>query len=171
MDRLKEIQPGGGFTLAPEAATEKMRSIINKPVSSEQLLSTARAVFSHGWANLKLYFMIGHPNESLADVRAIAELCKAVLAEGRKIIGGRARLHAGIGTFIPKPHTPFQWVACDSTQQIEEKLRLLKTELRHPNIKLSWNHPEDSLLEAWLARGDRRLGQVISQSLAAWGEI
>jgi radical SAM superfamily enzyme YgiQ (UPF0313 family) len=95
-----------GFTLAPEAATERMREVINKPVSTEQLLETARQIYSRGWKNIKLYFMIGHPEETLEDVRAIVELCKAVLKEGEKIIGRKAKVTAGVSTFIPKPHTP-----------------------------------------------------------------
>ncbi len=165
MDRLKETRPSGGFTLAPEAATERMRKIINKPVSTEQLLETARAVFSRGWTSLKLYFMIGHPSETLEDVQAIADLCRAVYNEGRRIVGGRAKVHAGVSNFIPKAHTPFQWVPCDSVDSLHEKIQLLKTNLRHPNIKLTWNNPDDTMLEAWLSRGDRRLGQVI---YAAW---
>ncbi len=161
MDRLKESKPGGGFTLAPEAATDRMRQIINKTVTTEQLMETARAVYQHGWTTLKLYFMIGHPSETLKDVQAIVDLCKAVHAEGRKIVGGRAKVHAGVSTFVPKPHTPFQWVACDSLEQIRAKQGLLIRMLRDPNIKVSWTHPEDTMLEAWLSRGDRRLGQVI----------
>jgi radical SAM family uncharacterized protein len=165
MDQLKNHRPGGGFTLAPEAATERMRKIINKPVSSEQLLETARTVFGRGWTTLKLYFMIGHPSETLEDVQAIADLCKAVMAEGRKIIGGRAHLHAGVATFVPKPQTPFQWVSSDSSESVRAKQDLLKRELRDRNIKLSWTHPEETLLEAWLSRGDRRTGKAI---LRAW---
>lgn len=161
MDQLKDTRPSGGFTLAPEAATERMRQTINKPVSTEQLLETARAVYSRGWNSLKLYFMIGHPSETLEDVQAIADLCRLVLTEGRKIIGGRAKVHAGVSTFIPKAHTPFQWVSCDSVEQIRAKLDLLKRSLRHPNIKVTWNEPEVTLLEAWLSRGDRRLSEVI----------
>jgi len=84
-----------------------MRNIINKPVSTEQLMETVRAIYSRGWSTIKLYFMIGHPAETLEDVQAIADLCKAVLREGRKLIGNRANLHAGVSTFVPKPHTPF----------------------------------------------------------------
>ncbi len=164
MDRLKDSRPGGGFTLAPEAATERMRGIINKTVTNDQLMDTARAVFQHGWTTLKLYFMIGHPSETLDDVQAIADLCRAVLKEGRRIAGGRVKLHAGVSTFIPKPHTPFQWVACDSLDKIHEKQALLMRELRSPGIKLSWTEPEATLLEAWLSRGDRRLGAVIHRA-------
>jgi hypothetical protein len=97
----------------------------------------------------------------MEDVEAIADLCKAVLAEGRKIMGKRARVNAGVSTFIPKPHTPFQWVPCDTFEQIEEKQRLLKRELRGQGLKMTWNDPRETMLEAWLSRGDRRMGEVI----------
>jgi radical SAM family uncharacterized protein len=162
MDNLKDLRAGGGFTLAPEAATERMREIINKPISSEALLETARAIFDHGWNTIKLYFMIGHPSETIEDVQAIIDLCFAVLREGRKRVGGRARVHAGVSTFIPKPHTPFQWVPLDSLEQIRAKQDLLKRAMRNnPSMKLSWVAPEVSLHEAWMSRGDRRTGQVI----------
>jgi radical SAM family uncharacterized protein len=119
-----------GFTLAPEAATEKMRQIINKPVSTAQVLDTAREVYARGWPTLKLYFMIGHPSETLDDVQAIVDLCKAVIKEGRKVIGRRAKLHAGVSTFVPKPHTPFQWSPCDTQENIIAKQELLKQNLR-----------------------------------------
>ncbi len=133
-------------------------------------------MFQHGWKSLKLYFMIGHPGETLADVAAIADLCKAVLQEGRRIAGGRARVHAGVSTFIPKPHTPFQWAAFDNLATIESKLGLLKEALRGTKIKMTWNDPQASLLEAWLSRGDRRLAEVILQAwrngarFDAWGD-
>lgn len=161
MDQLKTLRPGGGFTLAPEAATDRMRAIINKQVTTDQFIETITQVYAHGWTTVKLYFMIGHPSETLEDVQAIADLCKRVHAIGRKFAGGRARVNAGVSTFIPKPHTPFQWVSCDSVEQINAKLDLLKRELRHPHIKLTWTEPETTLLEAWLSRGDRRLGEVI----------
>ena len=160
MDLLKDSRHGG-FTLAPEAATEHMRNIINKPVSTAQLLETAREIYSRGWTTIKLYFMIGHPEETLEDVQAIADLCKAVLAEGHKIMGHRAKLNAGVSTFIPKPHTPFQWVSCDSVEQIQAKQFLLKQELRPRDIKLTWTDPDVTLLEAWLSRGDRRMAEVV----------
>ncbi|MBN1146867.1 MAG: TIGR03960 family B12-binding radical SAM protein [Anaerolineales bacterium] len=163
MDALKEARRSG-FTLAPEAASERMREIINKPLGAEQLLETASAIYARGWHNIKLYFMIGHPSETLEDVQAIAELCKAVLAEGRKWIGGRAQVTAGVSTFIPKPHTPFQWAPCDTVEQIEAKQELLKRRLRGRGLKLNWNSPEDTLLEAWLSRGDRRMATVIQRA-------
>ena len=137
MDALKDSRRSG-FTLAPEAATERMREIINKPVSTQQLLETARAIYSRGWSNIKLYFMIGHPSETLEDVQAIADLCKQVLFEGQAIIGKRAQVTAGVSTFVPKPHTPFQWVPCDSKEQILEKQALLKRQLRGRGRPLSF---------------------------------
>ena len=160
MEKLKDRR-SGGFTLAPEAATERMRRIINKFITDEKLLETAREIYARGWNSLKLYFMIGHPSETIEDVQAIVDLCKRVLAEGRKSLGGRAKVHAGVSTFIPKPHTPFQWVAMDTQEQIQAKLDLLKRELRGPAFKVSWTPPEDTLLEGWLSRGDRRMAEVI----------
>ena len=163
MDALKETRRSG-FTLAPEAATERMREIINKPVSTEQLLNTAREIYSRGWTNIKLYFMIGHPEETLEDVLAISELCKSVLREGEKIIGRKAKVTAGVSTFVPKPHTPFQWSPCDTVDQIKAKQDLLKRELRGPGLKLNWNEPYETMLEAVLSRGDRRTAEVIYQA-------
>lgn len=164
MERLRDLRPSGGFTLAPEAATERMRRIINKPVSTEQLLQTAGEIFDHGWTSIKLYFMIGHPSETMEDVAAIADLCKQVHAIGRKKVGGRVKIHAGVSTFIPKPHTPFQWAACDQTDSIREKLALLRNELRKPGLKITWADPDSSLLEAWLSRGDRRTARAIQRA-------
>lgn len=161
MDQLKDLRPGGGFTLAPEAASERMRQTVNKPISTEQLLSTAREVFAHGWTTLKLYFMIGHPSETMEDVQSIIDVCQAVLKEGRRHVGGRARVHAGVSTFIPKPHTPFQWVSCDSFENIQAKQDLLRNGLRGSGFKLTWTDPAITQHEAFLARGDRRMSQVI----------
>jgi radical SAM family uncharacterized protein len=164
MDVLQQTSRRGGFTLAPEAATERMRRIINKFVPTEQVLSTAREIYSRGWHTIKLYFMIGHPSETTEDVRAIAELCKAVLAVGREQIGMRAKVHAGVSTFVPKPHTPFQWVPCDSIDQITAKQTILKRELKAKGIKFNWTDPRETMLEAWLSRGDRKMGRVIHKA-------
>jgi radical SAM family uncharacterized protein len=163
MDALQETRRSG-FTFAPEAATEKMRDIINKSVPDEQLVSTAREVYSRGWVTIKLYFMIGHPSETLEDVHAIIDLARRVLAEGRRIHGKKAKVNVGVSTFVPKPHTPFQWVSVDTVDQIREKQALLKRGLRSPGLHLRWNRPEETLLEAFLSRGDRRLGAVIQRA-------
>jgi len=165
MEKLKDNR-SGGFTLAPEAATERMRRIINKFVPDEEVINTTREIYRRGWTTIKLYFMIGHPSETLEDVQAIADLCKKVLAEGRKVIGMKAKLHAGVSTFVPKSQTPFQWVSCDRIEQIEAKQALLKRELlRDRNIKLSWTKAKDTFLESWLSRGDRRIAEVV---YSAW---
>ena len=164
MDKLRGSRQGG-FTLAPEAGTDRMRSIINKPIAAEQLLETAQQIYSRGWSTLKLYFMIGHPEETLEDVQAIADLCRAVIQVGRQAIGKRANLHVGISTFVPKPHTPFQWVACDTPDQILAKQQLLRRDLRLPGVKINWTDSRETMMEAWLSRGDRRMGEVIK---TAW---
>ncbi len=165
MEKLKTNR-SGGFTLAPEAATERMRRIINKFIPDEDIINTTREIYRRGWTTIKLYFMIGHPSETLEDVQAIADLCKKVLAEGRKVIGMKAKLHAGVSTFVPKSQTPFQWVSCDTPEQIKAKQKLLRRELGHDrNIKLSLTKAEDSFLEAWLSRGDRRTAEVV---YSAW---
>lgn len=174
MDKLREHY-SGGFTLAPEAATERMRRIINKPISDDDIIATTREIYRRGWKNIKLYFMIGLPSETMADVQAIADLAKRVIAEGRKVAGMKVKLHVGFNTFVPKPHTPFQWVSLDTRGSILEKQELMRQNLRDRNIKLSWNDPEDSMLEAWLTRGDRKIADVIytawknGAKFDAWG--
>jgi len=160
MDKLRGARQGG-FTLAPEAASERMRHIINKPISTEKLLETVREIYARGWTTIKLYFMIGHPSETMEDVQEIAELCKAVMAVGKKTIGYRAKLNIGLATFIPKPHTPFQWSSCDTMDAIIEKQTFLRNAFKNSGIKLNWNDPRETLLEAWLSRGDRRMSEVI----------
>lgn len=166
MEKLKGARQGG-FTLAPEAATDHMRNIINKPIQADQLLATAREIYSRGWQSLKLYFMIGQPGETIEDVQAIADLCKKVIVEGRKVIGKRASLHVGVSTFVPKPHTPFQWAALDSLPSVLQKQNLLKDQLRGPGMRMTWSNPRETILEAVLSRGDRRLADVIE---TAWNK-
>jgi len=175
MDKLREHY-SGGFTLAPEAATERMRRIINKYISDDELLETTREIYRRGWTTIKLYFMIGHPSETMEDVQAIADLANRVLAEGRKVAGMKVKLHVGFNTFVPKPQTPFQWVSVDTRESILEKQELLRQNLRDRNIKLSWNDPDDTLLEAWLSRGDRKIAEVLytawknGAKFDAWGD-
>ena len=176
MDKLKDLRPGGGFTIAPEAATEHLRNIINKPLSDDVLFETVRAVFKHGWLSLKLYFMIGLPGETLEDVNAIETTCRRINAEARSIVGGRARINVGISAFIPKPHTPFQWVPADDPDTLNQKINLLRDGFHKTSIKLTTNRSDSTQLETWLSRGDRRLGQVIFNAwqngakFDAWGD-
>ncbi len=160
LDKIGDTRRSG-FTFAPEAATERMRNKINKYVPDEQVLQTARDVYSRGWRTIKFYFMIGHPDETLEDVQAIIDLCKAVLSEGRKLLGGKANVNVGVSTFIPKPHTPFQWVPQDSPEQVLAKQKLLKSQIRGQGLHLRWNDLASSEFEGWLSRGDRRLGEVV----------
>jgi radical SAM superfamily enzyme YgiQ (UPF0313 family) len=160
MDAL-QVTRRSGFTLAPEAGSERMRRIINKPIPTAQLLEIAGEIYSRGWTTIKLYFMIGLPHETLEDVQAIADLAHAVLREGHKRIGKRAKVHLGVSTFVPKVQTPFQWVPADTVESIRAKQGLLRRALRGRGFKLSLNRPEETMLEAWLSRGDRRMAEVI----------
>jgi radical SAM superfamily enzyme YgiQ (UPF0313 family) len=175
MDKLREHY-SGGFTLAPEAATERMRRIINKYISDDEIIETTREIYRRGWKTIKLYFMIGHPSETMDDVKAIANLAKAVIGEGRKVAGMGIKLHVGFNTFVPKPQTPFQWVPLDTRESILEKQDVLRKMLPDRNIKLSWNNHEDSQLEAWLTRGDRKIADVVytawknGAKFDAWGD-
>jgi radical SAM family uncharacterized protein len=175
MDNLGDSRRGG-FTLAPEAATEKMRNIINKYVTHEELLETAREIYRRNWRTIKLYFMIGHPMETMEDVEAIIDLAKQVLAEGRKFHGNKASVNVGVSTFIPKPHTPFQWEPMDDMGQVQAKLDLLRREIRGNGLRLRWNDPEGSVFEGFLSRGDRRMAEAVERAwrkgakFDAWNE-
>ncbi len=153
-----------GFTFAPEAGSDRMRATINKTIPSRQVFDTAREIFERGWQTIKLYFMIGLPGEEMEDVEAIAEMAQTVHIIGRRVHGRRGQVNVSVNTFIPKPHTPFQWVPLASSRSIREKQALLRRELRGRGIKLDYNDPEASLLEAVLARGDRRLNDVVQQA-------
>jgi radical SAM family uncharacterized protein len=154
----------GSVTFAPEAATDRMRSIINKTISEEQILEATKQVFSRGWQTVKLYFMIGLPEETLSDVQEIGVLARKVLQQGRSYHGRRARVNLGISTFIPKPHTPFQWAVMDEVDDIEAKHRLLQDGLTGKGLQLHWNSSDETLFEALLSRGDRRLAPVIRRA-------
>ena len=176
MDLLEKGRRRSGFTFAPEAATDRLRDVINKPIASADLLRTAEQVYSRGWTTIKMYFMIGHPTQTLADVQAIADLAKEVLAVGKRVLGKKANVRIGVSTLVPKPQTPFQWVPMESEVVIQEQISLLQRELRGPGIFFSWNDPEETLVEAFLTRGDRRIGDVIERAwrlgakMEGWGE-
>jgi radical SAM family uncharacterized protein len=153
-----------GFTFAPEAGSDRMRAAINKTIPSRQVFDVAREVFERGWQTIKLYFMIGLPGEEMEDVEAITEMAQTVHIIGRRIHGRQAQVNVSVNTFVPKPHTPFQWVPLAPSRSIRQKHALLRRELRGRGIKLDYNDPEASLLEAVLARGDRRLNDVVEQA-------
>ena len=165
-----------GLTFAAEAGSERLRRIINKTVSEDELLKTAAAAFNRGWTSLKLYFMLGLPTETIDDIEGIIQLVDKVRSLGRKATGKKPQIRISLSTFVPKPHTPFQWVAQEGEQQLASKHELLKQGLHRKGIKLSWQDPKISLLEAALSRGDRRLGKVIyrawqlGSTFDAWNE-
>jgi radical SAM family uncharacterized protein len=165
---LVEMLSGGrktGFTFAPEAATDRMRDVINKYISTDALLETVDEVYRRGWQLIKLYFMIGQPTETDEDVLAIARLAKQVLKIGEKYHGRKAKVRIGVSTFVPKPHTPFQWAGLAQLDDIRAKQALMRRELdRTKGVIFNWNDAEESLLEAVLSRGDRRLGAVIRRA-------
>lgn len=154
-----------GLTFAPEAGSERLRQVINKGVTEEDLLRTAEAAFSSGWLRIKLYFMIGLPTETMEDVLAIARLVKAVRDIGRRWRGNRAQVSVSVATFIPKAHTPFQWLPMEDAGEITARQEALRRALPSRGVDLSWSDPMTAWLEAVLSRGDRRLGKVI---LRAW---
>jgi len=173
--RIESFQPSliksmlpmrkGNFTIAPEAGSDEMRSRINKPIPHEDVLKTANQIFKMGWTNLKLYFMIGFPDETITDIEKIIDLCKQIKSLGKKIIGGRLKIHVSINTFIPKPHTPFQWTSFTTKEKNNEKYRFIHDKLKKTGIKIDWPSYENSFFEAWLSRGDRRLATVVE---TAW---
>lgn len=150
-----------GLTFAPEAGSERLRCAINKALTEASLLETAAAAFERGWTTLKLYFMVGLPTETLEDVEGIVALVDKVRAEGRKASGRKPTIRVSAGTFVPKPHTPFQWSAQEKEETLRIKHEILQRGLNRRGTRLSWQDPETSLLEAALSRGDRRLGKVI----------
>lgn len=153
-----------GLTFAPEAGTQRLRDAINKNITEGDLLEAIDTALACGWRKVKFYFMVGLPTETDDDVIAIADLVRKVLdlARERK---KQLSINVGVSSFVPKPHTPFQWRAQDSVDELERKIGLLKDRLRGRFISLSWHDTDMSELEAVLARGGRELGRVI---LRAW---
>jgi radical SAM-linked protein len=149
------------FTIAPEAGTWRLRKVINKDFTDEEIFQTARWVFGHGWEAVKLYFMIGLPSETDDDLDGIVQLVKTIAGEAP----GKAKVTVNISPFVPKAHTPFQWVAQDPETELKRKLDHLKKKLRGGKIQVRWSRTDQALLEATLARGDRRIARVIE---AAW---
>ncbi|KAF0091537.1 MAG: radical SAM protein [Fusobacteria bacterium] len=169
VELAKEIQKvrKTGFTFAPEAGTQRMRDIINKGVSEEDLMASVEGAFQAGWQRLKLYFMIGLPEETDEDVIGIIELGKKVLDLGRKISGGKNIIvTVSVASFVPKPFTAFQWFGQNTKDELIRKQYLLKEAVREigKGLKLSYHYSALSVLEGMFARGDRRLGNVL-QSL------
>ena len=161
MRLVREVRKTG-FTLAPEAGSERLRRVINKGIRDEDLLDAAGSAFRLGWRLLKLYFMIGLPTEEPADLDAMADLCFKVWNLAKP---SRSSINISISTFVPKPMTPFQWVGQLPRQDVENRLNELRERLGRRGMRFKWHEPAHSVLEAVFARGDRRLGEVL---LRAW---
>jgi radical SAM family uncharacterized protein len=153
-----------GLTFAPEAGSDRMRAVINKMVSEEDLLRTTEIAFSEGWRHVKLYFMVGLPTEQDEDVLAIADLGIRTYERARKH-GKANRVTISVGGFVPKPHTPFQWAPQDSPEEIRRKLSLIRHAIKdHTGLKLRTNDPEEGVIEGLLARGDRRVAPAVERA-------
>ena len=171
---VQRVRPHS-LTIAPETGTQRLRDVVGKKLSEKDILSGAEAAFSEGITNLKLYFMIGLPTETEEDLEGIVDLTKRILGIGKKY-SRRAHVTAGVSTFIPKPHTPFQWEKMITLDQIKEKQKFLKANLRGKGLEMRWHEAESSVLEGVFSRGDKRLSKVIYKAwelgarLDAWSE-
>ncbi len=174
IQRILEIRKTG-FTLAPEAGTDRLRRVINKGNTEEDFRSTLSQVFSAGWRLVKLYFMIGLPSEEEQDLQGIAHLCLEALKVARRLKAS-AQINVSVSTFIPKAHTPFQWEPQSSPEEVERKQRFLRKSLDRHGLQFKWSDSRLSLLEGVFARGDRRLGHLLETAyslgcrLDGWGE-
>src|SRR5437660_235514 len=170
-DELSRNGRRSGLTFAPEGGSERMRKVINKMVTEEDLIRTVTTAYASGWRQVKLYFMCGLPTETDEDVLAIAQLARKVIAAGREASGRRdIRCTVSIGGFVPKPHTPFQWAAQCPPEVVDARLRALGGALRADrgygkSIGYRYHDGQPGIIEGLLSRGDRRVGRVV---LAAW---
>ncbi len=164
LDEIQSVR-ATGLTFAPEAGTQRMRDVVNKNVTEEQLMETAERVFSRGWAKMKLYFMIGLPTEQDEDVLGIVETGRKAREVGRKVQKGKGpAVTVSVSTHVPKPHTPFQWCAMDALADITRKQRMLRDAARSGKVDLRLHESHGSTIEGILARGDRRLADVIEDA-------
>jgi radical SAM family uncharacterized protein len=158
-----------GLTFAPEGGSDRMRKVINKMVTEEDLIRTVAAAYSHGWRQVKLYFMCGLPTETDEDVLAIADLAKRVIATGREVSGRNdIRCTVSIGGFVPKPHTPFQWASQLGVEETDARLAKLNAAIRSDKkyakaIGYRYHDGKPGIIEGLLSRGDRRVGRIIEQ--------
>jgi radical SAM family uncharacterized protein len=165
-DTLDEIASvrATGLTFAPEAGTQRMRDVINKNITEEDLTRTAHRVFARGWDRMKMYFMIGLPTETDEDVQGIMELGHRMKEIGRSYHGRRADITVSVSSHVPKPHTPFQWVAMDTLQEIERKQDVLLDAARRYRLEFRRHDARTSFLECVIGRGDRRVADVVERA-------
>jgi radical SAM superfamily enzyme YgiQ (UPF0313 family) len=174
IDLANELSRNGrrsGLTFAPEGGSERIRQVINKMVTEEDLIRTVTAAYGAGWRQVKLYFMCGLPTEELEDVLQIADLARNVIRAGREVAGTRdIRCTVSIGGFVPKPHTPFQWAGQLDHETTDERLHALRDAIRADReygkaIGFRYHDGRPGIVEGLLSRGDRRVGRII---LEAW---
>ena len=154
-----------GMTFAPEAGSQRLRNAVSKVVADEDLLEAARNAFANGWTNIKLYFMVGLPTETMDDVQGIVDWAAQVKAIGRQHVGKRARVRVSTSNHVPKAHAPFQWARQETADELRPKHELLQRACRQAGLDFTWNDPTESILEGVLSRGDRRLAAVVE---GAW---
>jgi len=158
----------GGLTFAPEAGSQRLRDVINKNVSEEDLLNTVHSVFEAGWQRVKLYYMIGLPTETDEDLIAIGRSVRAVLETARKAVPkdkrGGVRVSVSVSTFVPKAHTPFQWEPQISLEEVRRRQEVIRSSVPRKGVDLSWHDPATSFLEGALARGGRELAAVVEEA-------
>lgn len=166
---LDEIQGyrKSGLTFAPEAGTQRLRDVINKNITEEDIFSATRQAVELGWEHIKLYFMIGLPTETYEDLDGIADIARKIMdinydVRGRK--GGRFRVTVSVSNFVPKPHTPFQWEAQNTAEEFIEKHNYLSSKLRIKGVTFNYHDTATSNLEAVFARGDRRCGRILEEA-------
>lgn len=163
-EKIQQVRKSG-LTFAPEAGTQRLRDVINKGVTEDDLKNTTKKAFEMGWDSVKLYFMIGLPTERYDDLDGISKLAYDVIDTYREVHGGKLKKKFSVtvstSTFVPKPFTPFQWHAQDKTEEVINKQQYLVKALKNRDIKYNYHDSKTSLMEAVLARGDRRLGKVL----------
>lgn len=169
-DIARLIQSGRktGLTFAPEAGSQSMRDAINKNIDKDEMLACMATAFSEGWEKVKLYFMIGFPDETEEDILAIPELVKEILRMGRELLpgrkAGRIGINLSINAFCPKPFTPFQWAGQDPTEVLEEKFATIVNLLPKKAVNVSWSDPKKSKLECAISRGDIRTAKAVENA-------
>ncbi|RJR18914.1 MAG: TIGR03960 family B12-binding radical SAM protein [Nitrospiraceae bacterium] len=163
---LKEIKSvrKTGFTIAPEAGTKRLRDVINKDFTDEEYDETLRKLFTEGWNNIKLYFMIGLPTETMADIDGLIDMAVKALKKGREITGRRVTVNVGISSFVPKAHTPFQWAGQNAASELRNKQDYIRRAFRKRGINFKGQHVENSVLEAVFARGDRETSLLLEKA-------
>ena len=173
MEKLQAVRKSG-LTFAPEAGTQRLRDVINKNLTEEEILTTCAQAFSGGWSNVKLYFMLGLPTETDEDVLGIADLVYKIILTWKEHASNKKRglrVHVATAFFVPKPHTPFQWEKQITPQEYLRRCKLLKEHFYSKSIEYDYHSPDLSRLEAVFARGDRRLGAVLETAVRSGARL